>query len=97
MVLNDTINGIHFEILNVVVLIGPPPLILGLGNKIPIALKYDYLIRFIIEQKEFAAALFNWLKTLPKEQRENQAVVSRTMTDVLGGWAYIDRDKLAAA
>lgn len=45
-------------------------------------------------QKDLATALFNWLKTLPVNQRENQAVVSRKMADVLGGWAYIERDKL---
>lgn len=52
---------------------------------------YDNMVR---GQREFAAALDRWLNTLPAEQQANQAVVSRKMDEVLGGWAGIERDKL---
>ena len=52
---------------------------------------YENMLR---GQKELATALFNWLSTLTPEQRANQGVVSRKMADVLGGWAYVEKDKL---
>lgn len=48
-------------------------------------------------QKELATALFNWLSTLTPEQRVNQGVVSRKMADVLGGWAYVEKDKIGTS